>query len=94
MGILNRTKLLLLILICCSVIFTGCREESNTIATTSHSMDWANGHNNLIPGAILVPENHNEADGRKITITYLVMKARDTTSSYYPIIFFCRWTGW
>ena len=86
-------KYLIIILICALLGTSACREESSAIPTTTHSLDWAEGRDDLIPGAILVPENHDDPDSRKITISYLIIKAKDRNSGKNPIIYFAGGPG-
>ena len=84
---------LLIVLLFSLFGINGCGEAPDLIPTTAHSMHWANEHPELIPGAILVPENHDDPAGKKITISYLIAKAKDSTSNKYPIIFFAGGPG-
>ena len=90
---LNIKRTIMVILICGLFGLSGCREEPKPIPTTTHSMEWANEHPELIPGAILVPENHDDPDSKNITLSYLILKAKDSASSKYPIIFFAGGPG-
>ncbi len=56
-------------------------------------IDWLPQRADVTAGAILVPENHGDPDGRKIQIAYVIIKARDTTSSQFPVIFFSGGPG-
>jgi len=49
--------------------------------------------NTVKVGAMLVPENHDVPAGQKIQISYVVIKAKDTNSVAYPIIYFSGGPG-
>ena len=70
------------------LIFTvGCQTNlPNTIIQIDHSVDWLPERKDVQAGTILVPENHDDPDGKKIKITYIILKAKDTTSLAFPII--------
>ena len=57
------------------------------------AMDWLPKSEAIQAGAILVPENHDDPNGKKIQITYVVLKAKDKTSAAYPIIYFSGGPG-
>ena len=76
------------------VLFTlGCKVQQKEIEKASHSIEWASDREGIRAGAIMVPENHDEPEGRKIKISYLVVEARDTTSTKYPMVFFSGGPG-
>ncbi len=75
------------------VFVIGCKAQENDIETTAHGIEWLPNSEAVKAGAILVPENHEEPDGKKIRIAYIVLKARDTTVSNYPMIFFSGGPG-
>ena len=56
-------------------------------------LDWLPLGDDVKAGAILVPENHDDPDGNKITIAYVILKAKDTMTSNYPLIFFSGGPG-
>ncbi|MEN8788345.1 MAG: alpha/beta fold hydrolase [Flavobacteriaceae bacterium] len=70
-----------------------CREQPDKIETTPHNIEWLNDVERVSGGAILVPENHDEPEGRKIKLTYAILESQDTTSSRYPLIFFAGGPG-
>jgi len=43
--------------------------------------------NDVECGYIMVPENHDQPDGKKIKIAYAVLHARDSTTKAYPVIY-------
>lgn len=56
-------------------------------------LDWLPNRQDVQPGAILVPENHDDPAGKKIQITYVVLRARDSTDTEFPLIFFSGGPG-
>ncbi len=74
-------------------LFSACKKKSTEIETVEHRIGWLTGLEGIQAGAILVPENHAAPEGNKITITYAIIKARDTTSSHYPVVFFSGGPG-
>mgnify|MGYP001812795657 FL=1 len=56
-------------------------------------LDWLPLREDVKAGAILVPENHDDPGGKKITIAYVILKAKDTMTSNYPLIFFSGGPG-
>ena len=67
----------------------GCQTApKQTIETVEHGIPWANEIEGAEIGAILVPENHDEPNGRKIKIVYWLSKAKNDSSKEYPIIYF------
>ena len=87
-------KALYILFLSCLLAINACRNEpKKTIPTTAHQLEWAEGRSDLIPGAILVPENHDDPNSRNITISYLILKAKDSTSGKNPIIFFAGGPG-
>ncbi len=75
------------------ILILGCQKENPQLLIKLDTLDWLPEREDVIPGAILVPENHNDPDSNKIQITYVVLKAKDTTSSAYPMIFFAGGPG-
>lgn len=75
------------------IINVGCREKPVEIETIPHEIEWLTDAQGVSGGAILVPENHDEPEGRKIKLSYVVLKARDTTSNQYPLVFFAGGPG-
>lgn len=55
--------------------------------------DWLDGKQGLEAGVLMVPENHDDPKGKKIQITYAVLKAKDSTSGAYPMIYFTGGPG-
>ncbi|WP_339865029.1 alpha/beta hydrolase [Paremcibacter congregatus] len=44
-------------------------------------------------GTIQVPENHGEPEGKEITISYVVLKAKNQASTSYPMMYFSGGPG-
>jgi len=67
--------------------------ESNTTATTHMERISCEFITGLVPsneiqcGKITVPENHDDPNGKKIQITYIVLHSKDTISEAYPMIY-------
>lgn len=84
--------------ICHYILFfsfiVGCQtNKSDLITQIDHSINWLPERNDVQAGAILVPENHNEPDGKKIQITYVVIKSKDSSSNAFPVIRFSGGPG-
>lgn len=75
------------------LLLIACKPEAQRIVTTAHEIPWASNYKNIVPGAILVPENHDNPSGNKIKLTYVVSHAKDTTSKQYPLIYFSGGPG-
>lgn len=73
-------------------IFT-CQAINAQVPIEVDSFDWLPIREDVKAGAILVPENHDDPDGKKITIAYVILKAKDTVASNYPLIFFSGGPG-
>jgi len=65
----------------------------STIVEADHGIEWLPDRADIQAGAIMVPENHDDPDGKKIQITYVIIKAKDTTSAEFPIIYFSGGPG-
>ena len=86
---MNKLTLLLVL-----PLVYGCQQVNDTTSSVvAHGIEWFSDQNDVNAGAILVPENHDDPEGRKIQITYLVIKARDTTSAAFPVIYFTGGPG-
>lgn len=70
-----------------------CHFLKSQVPIEADTLDWLPETEDVLAGAILVPENHDAPDGKKIRITYVILKARDTLSSNYPMIFFSGGPG-
>lgn len=76
------------------LIVISCQTQTNIVSVEPEGLDWLPESEEFKAGAILVPENHDNPDGKKIQITYIVIKAKDTlSSSEYPMIFFSGGPG-
>ena len=82
-----------LVITCFTILIWSCREQPDQIETTPHEIEWLADAQGVKGGAILVPENHDEPEGRKIKIAYAILQARDTSISRYPLIFFAGGPG-
>ena len=70
-----------------------CKAQNNIVSIEPMGLDWLPESEDVQPGAILIPENHDNPDGKKIQITYIVLKAKDTVSQEFPMIFFSGGPG-
>jgi len=76
------------------IFIIGCQaNKTANIIETDHSIDWLPEKEDVQAGAILVPENHDDSNGKKIKITYIVLKAKDTASTAFPMIYFSGGPG-
>ena len=57
------------------------------------AIDWIPDNENVVAGSLEVPENHDDPKGRKIHISYVIVKSQDTTSQAFPTIFFSGGPG-
>jgi pimeloyl-ACP methyl ester carboxylesterase len=70
-----------------------CQAQNDPATTTPVGLDWLPEQKDIQAGAILVPENHEDPNGKKIQITYIILKAKDTISMAFPMIFFAGGPG-
>ncbi len=70
-----------------------CRAQNEPVYINPSGLDWLPEREDVQTGAILVPENHDEPKGKQIQITYIVLKAKDTISTAFPMIFFSGGPG-
>ena len=75
------------------LIVISCQTQNNIVSVEPVGLDWLPDSDEFNAGAILVPENHDNPDGKKIQITYIVLKAKDTLSNKFPMIFFSGGPG-
>ncbi|MFC2087794.1 alpha/beta fold hydrolase [Bacteroidota bacterium] len=75
------------------IFIIGCQAEKNQVSIKLDTLDWLPERKDVQAGAILVPENHDDPDGKKIQITYIVLKAKDANSTAFPLIFFSGGPG-
>lgn len=75
------------------IFIIGCQGVKSQVSIKLDTLDWLPESEDVQAGAILVPENHDDPDGKKIQITYIILKAKDTTSTAFPIIFFSGGPG-
>ncbi|MCX2720097.1 alpha/beta fold hydrolase [Lentiprolixibacter aurantiacus] len=62
-------------------------------APLPEGMDWVPNTEDVKAGAIWVPENHDAPEGKKIRISYLVIKSGDKATLNYPVIYFSGGPG-
>lgn len=70
-----------------------CHFLKSQVPIEADTLEWLPIREDVLAGAILVPENHDAPSGKKIRITYVILKAKDTLSSKYPMIFFSGGPG-
>jgi len=75
------------------IFIIGCQAEKDKVSIKLDDLDWLPEREDVQVGAILVPENHDDPDGKEIQITYIVLKAKDTTSTAFPMIYFSGGPG-
>lgn len=75
------------------IISLCCQAQKNGVETMRDTLDWLPDRQDIQVGSILVPENHEAPGGSKIHITYLIIKAKDTATTRYPIVFFSGGPG-
>ena len=75
------------------VSFFNCLEVKAQTVVNLDALEWLPKNDRVISGAILVPENHGNPNGKKIQISYVVIKASVTLSKNYPMIFFSGGPG-
>jgi len=75
------------------LVAVACQTQNNIVSVEPVGLDWLPDSDEVKAGAILVPENHDKPDGKKIQITYIVLKAKDTVSQEFPMIFFSGGPG-
>lgn len=56
-------------------------------------LDWLPNNQNLEKGTLSVPENHDDPKGKKIDITYVIVKARNPAKEAFPVIYFSGGPG-
>ena len=70
-----------------------CQAQNEPVFINPSGLDWLPEREDVQAGAILVPENHDEPNGKQIQITYIVLKAKDSISDAFPMIFFSGGPG-
>ncbi len=71
-----------------------CKEKKPpSIQTTAHNIPWFDATSELQAGAILVPEDHDNPDGKSIQITYVISEAQNDSIKKHPIIYFSGGPG-
>ena len=78
----------------CLVLFALSCSAEQTIAQPHCDLTKNHAESESINcGTIEVPENHDDAQSKKIQIAYLVLKAKDASSQAYPMIYFSGGPG-
>lgn len=70
-----------------------CLAQNEPVSTNPVGLDWLPERKDIQAGAILVPENHDDPNGKKIQITYIILQAKDTITEAFPMIFFAGGPG-
>ena len=70
-----------------------CQVSKSQVETQVDLLDWLPTSEDIRAGAILVPENHKAPEGKQIKITYIVLKAKDSSSTESPMILFTGGPG-
>ena len=70
-----------------------CHFLKSQVPIEADTLDWLPKREDVRAGAILVPENHNNPDGNKIQITYIVIKAKEKSTTKHPLIYFMGGPG-
>ncbi|MGB5359183.1 MAG: alpha/beta hydrolase, partial [Eudoraea sp.] len=70
-----------------------CQAQKFPKSIQPQGLDWLPNIEEVKAGAILVPENHDNPDSKQIKITYIVLKAKDSISAAFPMIFFSGGPG-
>ena len=83
-------KLILFVLLLVAFV---CKAQNEPVLVNLTGLDWLPDGEEVRAGAILVPENHDEPKGKQIQITYIILKAKDTISAAFPMIFFSGGPG-
>lgn len=86
-------KKLALILITALTIGACKEKKPPSIQTTAHNIPWIDETSEIQAGAILVPEDHDSPDGKKIQITYVISEAQNDSIAKHPIIYFSGGPG-
>ena len=86
---MRKINYCVILLIC----FISCQTVKSQISIKLDDEDWLPKREYVQTGAILVPENHDAPNGKQIQISYIVLKAKDTVSNKFPMIFFSGGPG-
>lgn len=84
----NSKHFVLLFIFCLGSLFV-----KGQVGIELDTLEWLPKSENVWAGAILVPENHDAPEGKQIQIAYVVLKAKDTSSIEFPMIFFSGGPG-
>lgn len=86
---MRKINYYVILLIC----FIGCQAVKSQVSIKLDDVDWLPKREDVQAGAIMVPENHDVPNGKQIQISYIVLKAKDTGSNKFPLIFFSGGPG-
>ncbi|MBT8258481.1 MAG: alpha/beta hydrolase [Bacteroidia bacterium] len=76
-----------------AVLFLSINLANCQTITNQDDLSWAKENPRLKSGNLLVPENHDNPDGKKIHIAYVIVKSKDSTSNAYPLVLFTGGPG-
>lgn len=82
-----------LIRVLCVVLYGVLQTSVVKSSTPCKGFEESVGNSAIECGTIQVPENHDKPDGKKITISYVVLKAKNQTLSSYPMMYFSGGPG-
>ncbi|MEP1096574.1 MAG: alpha/beta fold hydrolase [Cyclobacteriaceae bacterium] len=69
------------------IVLASCQQSSPPTSIPCTFVEGLDSTDYLRCGEILVPENHDNPNGKKIKITYVVVQARDNETTSSPMIF-------
>jgi pimeloyl-ACP methyl ester carboxylesterase len=78
-----------------TALFSGCTATADNPSQQSDCGFLGNVSNTerLSCGSIQVPENHDNPNGRQISIAYVILKSEDSDTRQYPMIYFTGGPG-
>ncbi|MEP5613369.1 MAG: alpha/beta fold hydrolase [Cyclobacteriaceae bacterium] len=82
---LNMNKLVITFITL--LVAASCQPSSNSPSLSCTFIEGLESTGELRCGEILVPENHDEPNGKKIKITYVIVQARDKETTAFPMIY-------
>jgi len=77
----------LLALFALVILFASCQSDKQAPSAGCDFQSAIPKGKNVDCGYITVPENHDQPDGKKIKIAYVVLHAEDATTKEYPVIY-------
>ncbi|MEQ9412998.1 MAG: hypothetical protein RIF39_04175, partial [Cyclobacteriaceae bacterium] len=69
------------------ILVTSCQSDKIENLSGCDFRSIISSEKNIDCGYITVPENHDDPEGKKIKIAYVLLHAEDTTSKEYPVIY-------